>query len=46
MWILLKWVNRRSQRKSFDPRAWLAYVDRRGLASAKRVVANLNAIGP
>ena len=46
MWILFKWVNRRSQRKSFDPKAWLAYVDRMGLASPKRVVANLNAIGP
>ena len=46
MWILYKWLNRRGQRKSFDPSTWIAYVDLMGLASPVRVVANLNAVGP
>ena len=46
MSILYKWVNRRSQRKSFDRRSWLAYVDRWGLAKPQGIVANLNALGP
>ena len=46
MWILYKWLNRRGQRKSFDPSTWISYVDLMGLASPVRVVANLNAVGP
>jgi group II intron reverse transcriptase/maturase len=46
MWILYKWVNRRSQRRSFSPSEWVALIHRVGLASPTRVVANLNALGP
>lgn len=46
MWLLFKWVNRRSQRKSFDYTSWLAYVDRMKLAKPLCIVANLNALGP
>jgi RNA-directed DNA polymerase len=46
MWILYTWLNRRGQRKSFDPSTWIACVDLMGLASPMRVVANVNAVGP
>ena len=46
MWILYQQLNRRSQRRSFTWEAWVAHVERAGLAKPQRVVANLNAIGP
>ena len=46
MFLLYKWLNRRSQRPSFDRKTWLVYVDRMKLARPLRVVANLNAVGP
>lgn len=43
IFILYKWLNRRSQRPSFDRRTWLEYVRRVGIATPQKVVANLNA---
>ena len=42
LWLLYRWSNRRSQRRSFTLSSWLAYVDRHRLASPERVVMNLN----
>ena len=43
IFLLYKWLNRRSQRPSFDRRTWLEYVRRVGIATPQKVVANLNA---
>lgn len=42
MWILYKWLNRRSNRNGFSPETYLAYVDRMQLAAPRRLVVNLN----
>ena len=42
MWLLYKWLNRRSARKSFSPETYVAYVDRMKLAAPRRLVVNLN----
>lgn len=42
MWILYKWLNRRSNRRSFSPATYIAYVDRMQLAAPRRLVVNLN----
>ena len=42
MWLLYKWLNRRSNRKSFTPASYVAYVERMKLAAPRRLVVNLN----
>ncbi len=46
MWLLYKWLNRRSERKSFTPTTWVAYVDTRKLAPLPRLMTNFNASAP
>jgi group II intron reverse transcriptase/maturase len=46
MWVLYRWLNRRGQRRSFEPSTWVSYVEAMELALPVRVFANLNAVGP
>jgi len=43
LWLLLRWSNRRGQRRSFTIPSWMEYVRRHGLATPQRIVMNLNA---